>query len=105
MDLYGPGRDVELEGDHFVRPAGDHLPENIVFTAGEGRDALLRTPPFGVGRGLVRGLGDGPFNAVQQDGFVERLLDEVDGPGLHGPNGQRHIAVTGDKYYRELNFP
>jgi hypothetical protein len=35
------------------------------------------------------------LDTVEQDLTVERLFDEIDGPGLHGPDGHRHVRMAG----------
>ena len=45
---------------------------------------------------------DGLVDAIQEGLVVERFFDEIDSPGLHGPNCGRNVAVASDKNDRHV---
>src|SRR3546814_17095138 len=68
--------------------------EDVLLARRESRDEDSRIgrparPAFGIGKALKGG-----FDGRDQGRLFERLLDEIDRPGLHRANGDRDIAMT-----------
>src|SRR3546814_10881619 len=83
-----------IKSDGFVRQALGQALEDVLLARRESRDEDSRIgrparPAFGIGKALKGG-----FDGRDQGRLFERLLDEIDRPGLHRANGDRDIAMT-----------
>ena len=103
MHLDGLHAQGELGGDDLVALAADHPFHHVALARGEQAHArldLLARRAAAAGH-LVQ--GDRGADAVEQRLVAERLLDEVEGAGLHGPDRERDLGVAGDDQDRNLD--
>jgi len=94
MDLNRAHADAEVESNLLVRSTRNQGVKNLPLTRTERRD-----PVSSLG-GRARPVrpappGQRPLDGAQQHVFLEWLLDEVDGAGLHGLHGGLNVALAG----------
>ena len=103
--LDGPGRDLQAGGDLLVRPpVPDHL-QDFALLVGQRLQPRPDLVEVGLARQAVGVVLDRALDLLQQDLTVERLLEELDGPRLHRPDGHRHIGISRDEHHRDPQAP
>ena len=105
IDLDRARADAEIVGDGLVGLAGDQASstcrsrsDKVRELGRDGRGSSSRLPVLVPRSSAAR-------TACEQRLVVERLLDEVDGAGLHRLDGQRHVAMAGDDDDRKVACP
>ena len=103
MNLDSPGTDPKVVGDRLVGEALRQPVEHVTFARGQ-----CLQPHLSVAHAIIRSFPAGQtaktfVDRPQQSFFLEWFLDEVDGTGLHCPDGQAHVAVTGHDDYRQVD--
>src|SRR5271169_1310288 len=101
MQLDGTKADAEMTGDDLIGLAPGHQLEYLTFAGCQQGRADLQ-------RGAFETLFIRPvipmqrvLDAVEQGVLAQRLLNEVEGPGLHCSDRQRDSAMAGDEYHRD----
>src|SRR6266852_8548543 len=98
MDLYGDLTGSQFSGNLFIRPAGDHQRENLLFTRGQRFKPLPQLCNFRLFLTSGAVAFQGKLNRIQQILIAEWFGQELDRSRLYCPHGHGDIAVAGDKY-------
>jgi hypothetical protein len=97
MDLDGPLADPQIYRNYLVSLAGgDHL-HHLPLSGREAFDALSDRLQFSQHLPVFEIPLDRLLDAVQESLVTERLLDKVDGTGLHGVNRHFYVSMACDK--------
>ena len=81
----------------LVQAPSDDAFEHLRLAPGEfGQQRVAVGRVLGLGKGFAR-VVEHALDQGQQLGFVEGLLDEVEGALFHGVHGHGHVAVAGNE--------
>src|SRR5258705_12019500 len=97
MELHRLLADPEVAGDLLVEPALDDEPEHVPLARGQRVEALADRRQLGPLLPRLAVVAKRPLDDVEQRLIAERLLQEVDGAGLDGPDARRDVGVTADE--------
>src|SRR5580700_3685441 len=105
MQLDGTEADAKMTGDDLVRLSRGHQLKDFAF-------ARCQQGYTDLQRGAFETLFVRPvipmqrsLDAFEQSVLAQRLLDKVEGSGLHRRNRQRNGAVAGDENHRDAPAP
>src|ERR1700692_2703472 len=104
MHLHGYLAYAELTRDLFVHQARRDEADDLLFARRQGLEMGTH-----VANRLVLGAPravafERNLNRIEEVLIAKRLVEELDGSGLHGPHGHRDIAVAGDENDRNANI-
>jgi hypothetical protein len=102
VDLDGLLGRAQLVAHLLVEAAGRDQGEDLPLARREARQARLQDLLLAAGGEPLAAAVQGPLHRLQQVGVGDRLLQEIDGPALHGAHAARHVGVTADEEEREV---
>src|SRR3989442_12020878 len=96
--LLGSG---ELHRDLPVELPDDDTPEHLTLPRRESVDPALEFSAFSGFRLALAALGQRARDGVEKLAIITRLLEEVDGASLHGPDGHRNVTEASEEDDRQ----